>query len=143
MLSHSSYLKTYSMTYTDPRRADTANSPVKTLSRLSGRSRSTSSTSSLTGYSPVEKIPWVRPAPCKHTGTCFAWCERRRRALWKSIRSSRARCTVREHLLTSAFANKQQVRQRLAIKHGLRTEKKKKPIMRAEDDFELLKTPPR
>jgi len=32
------------------------------------------------------------------------------------------------------------VRQQLAIKHGLRTEKKKKPIMRAEDEFELLKT---
>ena len=47
---------------------------------------------------------------------------------------------VSEHLLTSALANKQQVRQRLAIKHGLRTETKKKPIMRAEDEFELLKT---
>ena len=32
------------------------------------------------------------------------------------------------------------MRQQLAIKHGLRTEKKKKPIMRTEDEFELLKT---
>ena len=30
--------------------------------------------------------------------------------------------------------------QQLAIKNGLRTEKKKKPIMRAGDEFELLKT---
>jgi len=48
--------------------------------------------------------------------------------------------STRAPLLTSVFANKQQVRQRLAIKHELRTEKKKKSIMRAEDEFELLKT---
>ena len=32
------------------------------------------------------------------------------------------------------------MRQRLAIQHGLRTERKKKPIIRTEDEFELLKT---
>lgn len=37
-------------------------------------------------------------------------------------------------------ADQSQVRPRLAIKNGLRIEKKKKPIMRAEDEFELLKT---
>ena len=37
-------------------------------------------------------------------------------------------------------ANEIQVRQQLAIKYGLNIEKKKKPIMRAEDGFELLKT---
>ena len=43
-----------------------------------------------------------------------------------------------------SFANEKQVKQQLPIKYGLRTEKKKKkkkkPIMRAEDEFELLKT---
>ena len=33
-----------------------------------------------------------------------------------------------------------QVRQRLAIEHNLRKEKKKKPVLHAEDEFELLKT---
>ena len=33
-----------------------------------------------------------------------------------------------------------QVREQLAIKYYLRTEKKPKPIIRAEDEFELLKT---
>lgn len=47
---------------------------------------------------------------------------------------------VGEHILTFAFANKQQVRQRLTIKHKLRTKKKKKSIMRVENEFELLKT---
>ncbi len=46
---------------------------------------------------------------------------------------------VDEHLLTSVFANKQQVRQRLTIKHELCTKKKKKLIMRVENEFELLK----
>ena len=32
------------------------------------------------------------------------------------------------------------MRQRLAIKHGLRTDKKRKPVLHAEDEFELLKT---
>ncbi len=32
------------------------------------------------------------------------------------------------------------MRQRLAIKHGLSKEKKKKPVLHAEDEFELLKT---
>ncbi len=46
---------------------------------------------------------------------------------------------VDKHLLTSVFANKQQVRQRLTIKHELCTKKKKKLIMRVENEFELLK----
>lgn len=46
---------------------------------------------------------------------------------------------VDEHLLTSVFANKQQMRQRLTIKHELCTKKKKKLIMRVENEFELLK----
>ncbi|KAL9580263.1 MAG: hypothetical protein Q9203_006370, partial [Teloschistes exilis] len=33
-----------------------------------------------------------------------------------------------------------QVRQRLAIAHNLRKEKKKQPVLHAEDEFELLKT---
>ncbi|KAL8634658.1 MAG: hypothetical protein Q9228_007755, partial [Teloschistes exilis] len=33
-----------------------------------------------------------------------------------------------------------QVRQQLAIAHNLREEKKKKPVLHAEDEFELLKT---
>jgi len=32
------------------------------------------------------------------------------------------------------------VRQRLAIAHGLRKDKKKKAVLHAEDEFELLKT---
>lgn len=32
------------------------------------------------------------------------------------------------------------MRQRLAIKHGLRTDKKAKPVLHAEDEFELLRT---
>ena len=47
---------------------------------------------------------------------------------------------VGSHRYILLFANSSQVRQQLAIKYGLRTEKKKKPIMRAEDEFELLKT---
>lgn len=46
---------------------------------------------------------------------------------------------VDKHLLTSVFANKQQMRQRLTIKHELCTKKKKKLIMRVENEFELLK----
>lgn len=54
---------------------------------------------------------------------------------------SRARCKgYANSFIYLSFANREQVRQQLAIKHGLRTEKKKKPIMRAEDEFELLKT---
>ena len=41
---------------------------------------------------------------------------------------------------TSLLANQYQVRQRLALKHGLRTEKKEKPIIRAKAKFEFLKT---
>lgn len=37
-------------------------------------------------------------------------------------------------------ANEIQVRQQLAIKYRLNMEKKKKPIIRAKDEFELLKT---
>ena len=44
------------------------------------------------------------------------------------------------YLLQSAFANTYQVRQRLANAYGLRKDKKKKPILYAEDEFELLKT---
>ncbi|KAL9098146.1 MAG: hypothetical protein Q9163_006135, partial [Psora crenata] len=39
-----------------------------------------------------------------------------------------------------AFADNPQVRQRLAIAHNLRKDKKKKPVLHAEDEFELLKT---
>ena len=43
---------------------------------------------------------------------------------------------MREDLYTEGA----QVRQRLAVDFRLTTEKKPKPIMRAEDEFELLKT---
>ncbi|MCJ1343078.1 hypothetical protein MMC31_001269 [Peltigera leucophlebia] len=71
----------------------------------------------------------------------FARCERRRPAVYRSIHSSRARCTeyVAAHSPSKISANEIQVRQ-LAIKYGLNMEKKKKPIMRVEDEFELLKT---
>ncbi|KAL9594077.1 MAG: hypothetical protein Q9179_005569, partial [Wetmoreana sp. 5 TL-2023] len=39
-----------------------------------------------------------------------------------------------------AFAYNHQVRQQLAIAHNLLKEKKKKPVLHAEDEFELLKT---
>lgn len=71
----------------------------------------------------------------------FAWYGRKRLAVRRSIRSLRARC--KEYVsafLYVSFADGEQVRQQLAIKHGLWTEKKKKSIMRAEDEFELLKT---
>lgn len=44
------------------------------------------------------------------------------------------------HSSSEIAADEIQVRQQLAIKHKLNMEKKKKPIMRAEDEFELLKT---
>ena len=44
------------------------------------------------------------------------------------------------HLEDKAFADCHQVRQRLAIIHKLRMNKKKKPVLHAEDEFELLKT---
>jgi len=39
-----------------------------------------------------------------------------------------------------AFADFPQVRQRLANAHSLRKDKKKKPVLHAEDEFELLRT---
>ncbi len=42
--------------------------------------------------------------------------------------------------MEQAFADNHQVRQRLAIAHNLRKDKKKKPVLHAEDEFELLKT---
>ena len=47
---------------------------------------------------------------------------------------------VQEPHSSPSLANQYQVRQCLALKHGLRTEKKKKLIMWAEDKFKLLKT---
>ena len=44
------------------------------------------------------------------------------------------------HLDDQALTDYHQVRQRLAIAHNLRKEKKKKPVLHAEDEFELLKT---
>lgn len=116
-------------------------SPRETPSRLFIRYPSTSFTSSLTDYSQFEKVKSEELAPCRPTGMSSARCERRRPAVYRLIHSSRARCT--EYMAHSPFknsANEIQVRQQLAIKYGLNIEKKKKPIMRAEDEFELLKT---
>ena len=43
-------------------------------------------------------------------------------------------------LEVQVFTDCYQVRQRLAIAHNLRKDKKKKPVLHAEDEFELLKT---
>ena len=96
--------------------------------------------SSLTDYSQFKKVELEELALCRPTGMFSARCERRRPAVYKLIHSSRARCT--EYMAHSPFkdlANEIQVQQQLAIKYGLNIEKKKKPIMRAEDEFELLK----
>ncbi len=83
----------------------------------------------------------MRPTLCKHTRTSYALCERKRQIVIKSIRSLRAKCTrYINRFLEQAFANSYQVRQRLEITHGLRKDKKKKPVLHAKDEFELLKT---
>lgn len=87
----------------DSRQADTANSSIKTLSQLSERSQSMFFISSLTDYSSVEKILWMWLAFCKYIETCFVWCKRKKWALWKSIRSSRVRCTKYASIFWSLF----------------------------------------
>ena len=42
--------------------------------------------------------------------------------------------------MEQVIADDHQVRQRLAIAHNLQKDKKKKPVLHAEDEFELLKT---
>ncbi|KAK0858525.1 hypothetical protein LTR87_017765 [Friedmanniomyces endolithicus] len=44
------------------------------------------------------------------------------------------------HACSAASLTRPQIRQRLAAEFGLTTEKKPKPIMRAEDEFEMLRT---
>ena len=48
--------------------------------------------------------------------------------------------TTKRQMGRSRMLKRAQVRQRLAEEFQLKTEKKPKPIMRAEDEFELLRT---
>jgi len=83
----------------------------------------------------------VQPVLYKHTGTPCAWYGSRRQAVTSSIRLLRARCTgYTGRLEVQVFTDCYQVRQRLANTHNLRKDKKKKPVLHAEDEFELLKT---
>ena len=83
----------------------------------------------------------MQPVLYKHTGTPCAWYGSRRQPVTSSIRLLRARCAgYTSRLEVQVFTDHYQVRQRLAIAHNLRKDKKKKPVLYAEDDFELLKT---
>ena len=83
----------------------------------------------------------MQPVLYKYTGTPCASYGSRRQAVTSSIRLSRARCTrYTSRLEVQVFTNYYQVRQRLTIAHNLRKDKKKKPILYTEDEFELLKT---
>ena len=83
----------------------------------------------------------MQPVLYKYTGTPCASCGSRRQAVTSSIRLSRARCTgYTGRLEVQVFTDCYQVRQRLANVHNLRKDKKKKPVLHTEDEFELLKT---
>lgn len=71
----------------------------------------------------------------------FARCEKGRPAIYRLIHLLRARCMeYMGHSPCKNLANEIQVRQQLAIKYGLKMEKKKKPITRGKDELELHKT---
>lgn len=101
----------------------------------------TSFASSLTNYSKLKKVELEGLVPCRPTGTSFARCKGRWRAVCRSILSSRARYTeyVAAHSSSEIAADKIQVQQQPAIKHRFNMKKKKKPIIQVEDKFELLK----
>jgi len=82
-------------------------------------------------------------ASCRPTRLSFASYERRRLAVWRSIHSSKFRCIEYAAARSSSVisVHEFQLQQQLAINHGRKTKRKrKKPVTRAEDEFEPLRT---
>jgi hypothetical protein len=84
-------------------------------------------------------------ASCRPTRLYFSSYERRRLAVWRSIHSSKLRCIEYAAARSSSVisVHKFQVQQQLAINHGRmrkRKRKRKTPVIRAEDEFEPLRT---